>query len=391
MRTATLQVPGAALHHEIHGSGPVLLLLPGGGGDAAVFDGIADVLAERYTVVTLDPRGYSRSRLTTSGPVDQRVDVQSEDAYRLLAHVLPAGEEAYVYGSSSGAIVALDLLARHPERLRMVVADQPPCARLLPDAEEQAFFDRETEGEEVQRPGDDEFWARLRYAVVSCQAGLLEEQPVEGVSRFHRLTHENLDAVRAGLAPRARLSVWRDLSCDIDAVLGAFPVDGLIEGVWQDEEGRIHSAVVDEEEFPELAARISRSGAAALLPMYADERVPLFTAVMPDGDGVVRARWRTEPTPSDRNWAFLKTRALRRGQVVTGTITHIADFCVTFVDIGGFTAMINIPELSWHPIGHPSEVVSVGQEITAEILDVDPVRERVSLSLKALQEDPRRP
>ncbi|MFE6834960.1 alpha/beta fold hydrolase [Streptomyces sp. NPDC057705] len=142
MRTGTLQLPGADLHHEIRGSGPVLLLLPGGGGDAAVFDGIADVLAERYTVVTLDPRGHSRRRLTHSGPGGQRVDVQSEDAYRLLAHVLPADEEAYVYGSSSGAIVALDLLARHPDRLRLVVADQPPRARLLPDAEEQLFFER---------------------------------------------------------------------------------------------------------------------------------------------------------------------------------------------------------------------------------------------------------
>ncbi|MFJ3723785.1 alpha/beta fold hydrolase [Streptomyces sp. NPDC090045] len=142
MRAGTLQVPGADLHHEIRGTGPVLLLLPGGGGDAAVFDGIADALAERYTVVTLDPRGYSRSRIATSGPVDQRVDVQSEDAHRLLAHLLPAGEEAYVYGSSSGAIVALDLLARHPERLRTVVADQPPCARLLPDVEERLFFER---------------------------------------------------------------------------------------------------------------------------------------------------------------------------------------------------------------------------------------------------------
>ncbi|MEJ8667666.1 S1 RNA-binding domain-containing protein [Streptomyces sp. MS1.AVA.1] len=107
---------------------------------------------------------------------------------------------------------------------------------------------------------------------------------------------------------------------------------------------------------------------------------------MPDSDGVVRARWRTEPTPSDRNWAFLKT--LHRGEIVTGTVTHIASFGVTFVDIGGFIAIINIPELSWRRIDHPSDIVTVGQEISAEILDVDPIGERVSLSLKALQEDP---
>ena len=93
----------------------------------------------------------------------------------------------------------------------------------------------------------------------------------------------------------------------------------------------------------------------------------------------------SRPT-SDRHWAILKT--LRRGQVITGTVTEIASFGVTFVDIGGFTAMINIPELSWRHIDHPSDVVTVGQEITAEILDVDMVRERVPLSLKALQADP---
>ncbi|MFJ6754651.1 S1 RNA-binding domain-containing protein [Streptomyces sp. NPDC091273] len=300
--------------------------------------------------------------------------LEVEDAFAV--HV---GWDQYLYiGSSSPceeAQVRARALGLFPERMGASPHD--------------VEADRETGGEEVQRPGDDAFWARLRHAVGVCEAGLLEEEPVEGISRYHRLTHETLDAVRAGLAPRARLSVWPDLSCDIDAVLGGMPVDGLIEGVWQEEDGRIHSAAVDEGEFPELAARISRAGAAALLPMYADERVPLFTAVMPDADGVVRARWRTDPTPSDRNWAFLKTRDLRRGQVVTGTVIRIADFCVTFVDIGGFTAMINIPQLSWLPIGHPSEVVSVGQEITAEILDVDPVRERVSLSLKALLADPR--
>lgn len=95
---------------------------------------------------------------------------------------------------------------------------------------------------------------------------------------------------------------------------------------------------------------------------------------------------RTEPTPSDRDWAFLK--ALRRGQLVTGTVKWIADFGVTFVDIGGFTAMINIPELSWRPFDHPTDIVSVGQEITAEVLDVDMSRERVPLSLKAVREDP---
>ena len=81
-------------------------------------------------------------------------------------------------------------------------------------------------------------------------------------------------------------------------------------------------------------------------------------------------------------------RTLRPGQTVTGTVTQIASFGVTFVDIGGLTAMINIPELSWRRISHPRNVVSVGQEVTAKVLDVDVERGRVSLSLKALQPDP---
>lgn len=110
---------------------------------------------------------------------------------------------------------------------------------------------------------------------------------------------------------------------------------------------------------------------------------------MPDGDGVVRARRRAGPTSGDRTRAFLKT--LHRGGIVTGTVTWIADFGATFVDIGGFDAIINIPELSWRPVNHPSDIVSVGQEINAEILEVDLIREHVSLSLKALREDPMRP
>ncbi|MEV7523969.1 alpha/beta hydrolase [Streptomyces sp. NPDC091371] len=140
MKTGTLPVPGASLYYETRGQGPVLLLLPGGGGDAGVFDGIADALAERFTVVAFDPRGYSRSRLDTPGPVDQRVEVQSEDARLLLEHLAQPGEAAYAFGSSSGALVALDLLARHPGRLRLAVAHEPPCFGILPDAAEQRAF-----------------------------------------------------------------------------------------------------------------------------------------------------------------------------------------------------------------------------------------------------------
>lgn len=139
--TGTLKVPGATLRYEVRGRGPVLLLIAGGGGDAGIFEPVADALADRYTVVTYDPRGHSRSPL--DGPdVDQRVGEQADDACQLLAHVAPDGAPAYVFGSSSGAIVAVELLVRHPERLARVVAHEPVLVGLLPDAAEQhAFFD----------------------------------------------------------------------------------------------------------------------------------------------------------------------------------------------------------------------------------------------------------
>ncbi|WP_406345657.1 alpha/beta fold hydrolase [Streptomyces sp. NBC_00648] len=128
-----LRVPGATLYYEKRGTGPALLMIPGGGGDAAAFDLVGPDLADRFTVVAVDPRGKSRSAAGERGR-DQRVEVHSDDMRRLLAEVSPS-EPAFVFGSSSGAIIALDLLARHPERLRLVVAHEPPTLGLLPDAD----------------------------------------------------------------------------------------------------------------------------------------------------------------------------------------------------------------------------------------------------------------
>lgn len=282
------------------------------------------------------------------------------------------GWDQYVYISSDklceGAVARARALGLFPERL------------------ETSPYDADFDEPGVQRPADEDFWARLRWSIAMRQAAILEEGYLRNASRWHRLTEDTLDAVRARLTPRAQLTVWPDLSTDVEAVLASLPDEGPVEFVWEDQYGALFSTMADESDYKELAARVAGARAATVLPLALDERHPLFTAVLPDSDGVLRARWRTEPTPSDRNWAFLKT--LHRGQICTGTVTEIAGFGVTFVDIGGFTAMINIPELSWRRFDHPSDVVTVGQKISAEILDVDLVRECVPLSLKALQEDP---
>ena len=118
-----LAVPGTTLHYEVSGEGPVLLLISGGGTDAAAYDGVVPQLAARYTVVTYKPRGNPPG----GNPVDERV--AAEDALALLDAV--AGDDpAYVFGSSSGAITGLELLVRHPERIRLLIAHEPPAVEL---------------------------------------------------------------------------------------------------------------------------------------------------------------------------------------------------------------------------------------------------------------------
>src|SRR3979409_1947655 len=97
-----------------------------------------------------------------------------------------------------------------------------------------------------------------------------------------------------------------------------------------------------------------------------------------------RRAW-LEQTQSEVRQTFLNT--LQKGQVRKGVVSSIVNFGA-FVDLGGVDGLVHVSELSWKHIDHPGEVVEVGQEVTVEVLDVDMDRERVSLSLKATQEDP---
>jgi small subunit ribosomal protein S1 len=92
-----------------------------------------------------------------------------------------------------------------------------------------------------------------------------------------------------------------------------------------------------------------------------------------------------EESQSEGRKKFLES--LQKGERRKGTVSSIVNFGA-FVDLGGVDGLVHVSELSWKHVDHPSEVVSVGQEVEVEVLDVDLERERVSLSLKATQEDP---
>jgi small subunit ribosomal protein S1 len=92
-----------------------------------------------------------------------------------------------------------------------------------------------------------------------------------------------------------------------------------------------------------------------------------------------------EESQSEGRKSFLQ--GLQKGERRKGTVSSIVNFGA-FVDLGGVDGLVHVSELSWKHVDHPSEVVTVGQEVDVEVLDVDLDRERVSLSLKATQEDP---
>ena len=100
---------------------------------------------------------------------------------------------------------------------------------------------------------------------------------------------------------------------------------------------------------------------------------------------VLSRRQFLEETQSEVRETFLSQ--LKKGQIREGVVSSIVNFGA-FVDLGGVDGLIHVSELSWKHIDHPSEVVKVGDKVTVEVLDVDLDRERISLSLKATQEDP---
>ncbi|MCK2218382.1 alpha/beta hydrolase [Actinomadura sp. ATCC 31491] len=134
-----VEVPGALLHVEWAGDGPALLLIPGGGGDAGMYAEVVPLLARTFTVITYDRRGNSRSPFTDPA-ASVAPDRQADDAAAVLDH--HGARQAYVFGSSGGAIIALELVARHSHRLLGAVAHEPPLVGLLPpDAPERRELD----------------------------------------------------------------------------------------------------------------------------------------------------------------------------------------------------------------------------------------------------------
>ena len=100
---------------------------------------------------------------------------------------------------------------------------------------------------------------------------------------------------------------------------------------------------------------------------------------------VLSRRAYLEETQRDQRDRFLSD--LKPGEIRSGVVSSVVNFGA-FVDLGGMDGLVHVSELSWKHVDHPSSVVQVGDEVTVQVLDVDLSRERISLSLKATQQDP---
>ncbi len=78
---------------------------------------------------------------------------------------------------------------------------------------------------------------------------------------------------------------------------------------------------------------------------------------------------------------------LKEGEIIPGVVKRLTDFGA-FVDVGGIDGLVHISEISWQRVGHPQDVLKVGEEIEVKVLEIIPERERISLSLRQAQPDP---
>lgn len=128
------------LYYETRGSGPLLLILESGEGDADRSALLAGRLARFYTVITYDRRGLSRSM----PPLEERpvtIETHADDAIRLIDAVRDSGlggltdEPAVMLGCSIGAAIGLHVAVEHPDRVAALIAHEPVAPWLLPDQE----------------------------------------------------------------------------------------------------------------------------------------------------------------------------------------------------------------------------------------------------------------
>src|SRR5262245_26578087 len=119
-----LSVPGATLAYTTRGRGPLFLIIPGATGTGKNSSRLAEHLAAHYTVITSVRSRFSASRLAEPPDDERRLRTDADDVRCLIQHF--GDEPAIIFGSSSGAIIALTVLTQHPTVVRQILSFEPP-------------------------------------------------------------------------------------------------------------------------------------------------------------------------------------------------------------------------------------------------------------------------
>lgn len=204
MKDGRLQRDEATLYYTSRGSGPMLLIVQGGAANADGAEDLANQLAEDFTVVTYDRRGLSRSAPIQSEPYE--IAAHGDDAARLISAL--SDEPAFVFGSSIGALIGLDLAARHGAHVHTLIAHEPPVLRLLEEVEWEEALGRHTEALEAFRR--DGIPAAMRLMVA-----------LAGVDRNDREPDVSAPTLAADpkVAARRFADLKHFLTCDVPAVM----------------------------------------------------------------------------------------------------------------------------------------------------------------------------
>ncbi len=103
------------------------------------------------------------------------------------------------------------------------------------------------------------------------------------------------------------------------------------------------------------------------------------------GNIVVSRRAVLEETRAEQRSELVQS--LAEGQVVEGLVKNITDYGA-FVDLGGIDGLLHVTDIAWKRVGHPTDVLSVGQTVKVQIIKINPETQRISLGMKQLEKDP---
>ena len=141
-RDHRLAVPGGSLCYRTRGQGPPLVLIGGGPSNADTLTELAAQLDDDHTVVTYDRRGYSRSHVADpAAPVT--IGDHADDVGQIIDDL--GRGPAVVFGSSIGAVIALELAAAAPAEVARLVVHEPPLGQFLVGAERETFDNSDDE------------------------------------------------------------------------------------------------------------------------------------------------------------------------------------------------------------------------------------------------------